>query len=484
MRKLALAALALIPTAAFGCTALLGDFEVNATNTTPEGGGGDGPSNADGDTDGGGSTDADPDAFDAQSLVFTTCGINESSIRTIQEVPDAGPGGVGWYGQVQIFRINQTTVRVIAQRNIQSGGVAGPQDGATIYTFDPKNGSGPLNPTILDLQGAGRYYDARRLGNQGILALLFMERDPAAPVVRMKVYELPDGNPSGQSSIKVSADFPTPTGGSGSGALGAYANNNEYFWALGGVPSAVGPTFDLMVGHRVSASSLPTPVVIHSDADERMVRIREIARSQQTQYIFNDKGPDSAQEKGSAFYPTPQDTQAGVPPKNLQPATSSKPWVMIGASGVTTGDGLRLAVAEVDFSATNFGQVRAGLVSQADLAALDGSKVPPAFTLTSLSDVPSEGEARFFGPDMIWLGTPPEPLKGQGLNMIWYETDKRVMRAKQTGMQRMLLNHTTIDRVGMVLDTQTAVNAEADVAFIEKVNGIWTLQYGRMSCIR
>ena len=48
----------------------------------------------------------------------------------------------------------------------------------------------------------------------------------------------------------------------------------------------------------------------------------------------------------------------------------------------------------------------------------------------------------------------------------------------------MLLNHTTIDRVGMTLDTQTAVNAEADVAFIEKVNGIWTLQYGRLSCIR
>ena len=152
MRKVALAALALLPTAAFGCTALLGDFEVDATATTPEGGGGDGPVSGDGDTDGGGPNDADPDAFDAQSLVFTTCGINESSIRMIQEVPDAGPGGVGWYGQIQVFRINQSTVRVIAQRN--SGGSNGPNDGATVYTFDPKNGSGPLNPTILDLQGA------------------------------------------------------------------------------------------------------------------------------------------------------------------------------------------------------------------------------------------------------------------------------------------------------------------------------------------
>ena len=137
MRKVALAALALLPTAAFGCTALLGDFEVDATATTPEGGGGDGPVSGDGDTDGGGPNDADPDAFDAQSLVFTSCGINESSIRMIQEVPDAGPGGVGWYGQIQVFRINQSTVRVIAQRN--SGGSNGPNDGATVYTFDPKN---------------------------------------------------------------------------------------------------------------------------------------------------------------------------------------------------------------------------------------------------------------------------------------------------------------------------------------------------------
>lgn len=78
----------------------------------------------------------------------------------------------------------------------------------------------------------------------------------------------------------------------------------------------------------------------------------------------------------------------------------------------TSGDGIRLAIAEVDFNAANFGSVRAGLVSQADLTAgFDGTKVPAGFTISSFSDVPSESEARFFGADTLWLGTPPEPLR-------------------------------------------------------------------------
>jgi hypothetical protein len=480
MRKVALVALALSPLAAFGCTALLGDFEVSATaNNAAEAGddgtsGGDGPS--DGPMDGG-----DPDAFDAQSLAFTTCGINESSIRTIEElVPDSGQPA--YTGQLEIFRINQSTVRVVAQKNQMN-------DGATVYSFDPKNGSGPLTPTIVDLQTAGRYLDARRLPNQGIIALMFLER-LASAMAHVKVFELPDTNLSGQLAVNLSTDFADPTAGGGggggglSGTLGAYPTNNEYFWAIGGSPSGAN-SYDLIVGHRVGAS-VPTPVVVHTTTDDRLVRLRAMARSQQTQYIFNDEGPEAQTDPGASYFAVPQDTTTTVPAKTLRPIGGTKPFVLIGASGISTGDGLRLAAAEVDFTSANFGSVRAGLVSQADLTAgFDGTKVPLAFPITSFADVPSEGEARFFGADMLWLGTPPDPLKGQGLNFIWYDTDRRVMRIKQTGMQRMLQTHQAIEKTAVWLESQTAVNADADVVFVEKVvGGKFLLQYGRLSCIR
>jgi hypothetical protein len=235
----------------------------------------------------------------------------------------------------------------------------------------------------------------------------------------------------------------------------------------------------------VSAQSLPAPVLIHNTTDDRLVRVREMARSQQTQYIFNDKGPDSPTDQGSSYFQVPQSATTAVPPKDLKPATSTKPWVMFGGSNISAGDGIRLAVAEVDFNAATLGSVRAGVVSQADLTAgFDGSKVPVAFTLSSFTEVPAEGQARFFGEHMLWFGTPPEPLKGQGLNFIWFDTDKRVLRIKQTGMQRMLQTHVAIEKSSIWLESQTAANAEADVVFVERAPDKFLLQYGRLSCIR
>lgn len=482
MRKVALVALALVPTAAFGCTALLGDFELGAGSGTTTEAGSDGTTSGDGDTDGGTITDGgDLDAFDAQSLVFTTCGINESSIRTIEEItPDSGQSG--YSGQVQIFRINQSTVRVIAQKADQN-------DGATVYSFDPKNGSGPLSPTVIDLQNAGRWLDARRLPNQGIISLLFLGRFAGAPLVHMKVIELPDTNLTAQQPINLSQDFPDRTAGMGSnvtGVLGAYQNNNEYFWALGGWPGTSANTWELLVGYRPSAQSIPAPVLVHSTSDDRAVRFGEMARSQQTQYLFNDKGPESQTDIGSEYFAIPQATTTQVAPKALRPVAGTKPFVMLAASGITTGDGIRLAAAEVDFSAATFGMVRAGVVSQADLmAGFDGTKVPIAFTISTFTEVPAESRGRFFGADMLWLGTPPEPLRGQGLNFIWYDTERRVMRAKQAGMQRMLQNHPAIEKSAIWLEQQTAVNADADVVFVERMTGNkWALQYARLSCIR
>jgi hypothetical protein len=485
MRKVALYALVLAPSAllsAVGCTAILGDFEVTANG--PGGTDGsvtDGPiGGEEGGADGG--TDAnDPDAADAANTIFTTCGFG--MVRPIEEIEDATMT-MGFGGQLQIFRVNNL-IRVIAQK--QMG------DGATIYTFDPfKNGNnGPLPPADkIDLQTAGRYLDARRAPTRNSTALLFMERSAGAPFARMKVIELPDSNPLGQSFTLVSKDFPDPAPGGGgggglSGTLGVYGAADEYFWSLGGVPSASSPgKYDLFIGYKPNAATVPDRVLIHTSAEDRDVRVRDMARSQTTQFIVNDRGPDNAGDPGSSIYAVPQNTQTIVAPKLLSPS-GGKPFVVFGAEEAAMG-AIRLAVAEVDFSSTNFGIVRAGTIPQSDLnASFDGTKIPTAFTLTSLTEVPAEGEARFFGPDMIWLGTPPDPLRGQGLNFIWYNTDTHVIRSKQTGMNRLLNpGHTNIERSSVVLATQTAVNADLDVVFVERVGTKSILQYGRLSCIR
>lgn len=486
MRKAALCALLLPPLAAIGCTALIGDFDVRATSQAGGDGATDGAATGDGDTDG--STDgSDPDSADAQATVFSTCGLG--TVRTIDEMEiDAGSGGGtgGFNGQLQVIRTSTTLVRVIAQKNDVG-------DGATVYSFDPKkNGSnGPLPiPDKIDLQLSGRYLDARRLVTQGILSLLFLARDASPAFVYMNVIELPDNDPTAQQSIPVSANFNdtrSGTGGRGNvtGALGTYATNNEYFWAVGGWPSSSAGSLDLIVGHRVNATSRPSPVVIHTTSDDRLVRVRDMARSKNVHYLFNDKGPDAPGDPGASFWAIPDDATGAIAPRTLAPAGAPKPYVVFGSSGLATGDGIRVAAAEVDFNATNFGIVRAGVVSQADLDNnFDGTKIPQAFTLTSLADVPAEGEARFFGDDMLWLGTPPDPLRGQGLNFIWYNTTTRVTRAKSTGAGRLALDRQIIERASLFLDTVTLVNAELDVVFVERVGTKSVLQYARMTCIK
>lgn len=458
-----------------GCTALLGDFEVSATNGTGTGDGSpsdDGSTTTDGPTDGG-----DPDAFDAQSTVFTQC-----AIGTPQPIETLTDPTQEFEGDLQIFRSGDN-VRVIARRSMS--------EGVTVYTFNPdQNGSNGMipTPTKLDLGAAGRYLDARRLANQGILALMFLERDAINNTAHVKVLELPDNNPSVASSppIRLSQNFASPNSGNISGSLGGYTNNNEYFWALGEVQDFTTPgNYDLLVGHRISGSAIPAPFVLHSGPEERVTGIRFMARSQATYFLANDKGPENASDKGTAFFVTPENPTTIVPPVSLSPA-NGKPFVMFGLSGNTTGDGMRMAAAEVDFnSATSFGTVRAGLIKQADVnASFDGTKIPTAFTINSLIEVPAEGEARFFGDDMLWLGSPPGVLKGQGLNFIWFNTQTRVVRVKQVGASKLLATRTTLKGSALVLKAQNAVSADIDLVFTEKLGTGSVLQYARMSCLR
>lgn len=475
MRKVALAGLLGALATGLGCTALLGDFDVgpgsSSGNTADAAGGDSSTTGADG------ASDAPDDVFDAQSTVFTTCGANGT--RIIEVIDDAN---AGFAGSVQIFRTGNN-VRAIVRKKTS--------EGAFVYSFDPKSGNPgtPVTPTKVDLGAAGRYFDARRLTNQAIVSLLFLERDMGVPnpYARMMVYELPDNDLAGANKIRVSKDFPAPPQNANlAGALGGYANNNEYFWAFS-VPTGNPGEHDLLIGHRISASAQPTPIKIFT-GEERDVRVRDIARSQTTQFIFNDRGPDGPSDPGAGYFPVPQDTTSGpIAVKHLQPVGSTKPFAMLAVSGIPTGNGIRAAFAEIDFSGTGGGpgQLRIGEVAEADLPTLDGSKVPPAFTLGSLLEAPLGGmEGRFFGDEFLWIGTPPEPQRGQGLNFIWYNVKSRIIRSRQTGMQKLLAAHPNILGASLNLISQTGFQADLDLVFVEEVAGKSALAYTSISCVR
>jgi len=479
-QKAVLGPVALLLGCAVGCTSLLGDFDVSKSGGRGETDGStDGSDTLDG--AGGDAADSSDDVFDAQSTVFATCGI--SSTVQIEQLDDVN---TGFDGKLQVFQAG-SNLRVIARHKNSSG--------AFVYTFDPKTNAvdgGFQAVSKIDMSTNGDYLDAIRLGAQGVVSLFFLEHDTpgSTSVVRARVWELPDNDPTGKNPIKLSNDFNLNGGMSGynlSGAIGGYTTNNEYFWAIGGFPSIGSPgSHDLLVGHRLAGSTLPNPVAIRTTDDEREIRVREIARAGTTQYIFNDRGPDMAGDPGSSYFPTPQDTSTAVEPVSLTPKNGTHPFIVLAGSGLSTGDGIRLALVEIDFgAATSFGTFRVGTVPGADLATLDGAKVPVAFTASSVLDLPLSGmDARFFGDDLLWIGTPPDPDSGHGLNFLWYNSLNRVTRVKMGGPTKLLPTRTGIVGVSSVLINQTPFSAEVDVVFVEEVNGKSLLQFGKMDCVK
>lgn len=476
MRKVALSVVLGSLCTGFGCTALLGEFEVNPS----------GSSGLDANPVGeeaslapdGSASDAPLDGYDPESTVFSACGVSQT--RIIDQVDTVDASTAGFDGFVQAVRIGNAVRAVVRKRSSQ---------GAFVYTFDPKSGNSgsPVASQQLGLGDAGQFLDVRRRpGPQSATVLLFLERDKSAPVARMMVYELPDGNLGASQAARVSADFPTPpTGANVSGALGLYAVANEYFWAMS-KPSA-GNAYDLVVG-RKTTSALPPPVLIYS-GEERDVRVRHMARSQTTQYLFNDRGPDTPTDRGSSFFAVPQDTVTDtlIKPASLTPQAGGKPFATLTVSGEIGGDGLRAAVAEIDFSGTAGapGQLRIGEVPQAELAALSGAKVPPAFTLGSLLEAPlSKMEARFFGEEFLWIGSPPEPQRGQGLNFIWFNIRDRIIRSRQVGPQKMLANRPSITGQSIWLVSSTPFSAELDLVFTEEFGNKSLLEYATVNCVR
>src|SRR5690606_3403580 len=115
------------------------------------------------------------------------------------------------------------------------------------------------------------------------------------------------------------------------------------------------------------------------------------------------------------------------------------------ATGATPA-GLKLAVSEIDLGGGGPPVVvRAGVLGPTDIMPFDATKLPPAIVFASPSEVPIEGgQGRLFDDELVIVGAPPEPQKGQGLNFVWYDLASRSTRARETGVKRLVAQRSGI----------------------------------------
>ncbi len=472
MRKVVVGtlALALALGSGVGCTALLGDFEVgpgSSSGNLPEAGRPDSAS----ETDGGGATDAAADA-DATTPPFTACGVGQ--LRVIEAVNDPA-AAFATDGVLEVHRAGNV-VRVVAQRMNAPG--------AMVYSFDPKQGppGSPVNAQKLDLAEKGTFLDVRRRTDG--LALLYWTPLVGAPLAHLTVFEALDGAPTNAAENVVSADFPSSQGNV-RGALGIYQAPGEYFFAFSAPQAQMPSKYDLVAAHRTGQAK-PMPVVVYT-GEERDTRPSFLARSGNVVLVFNDRGPEGQGDPGASYFAIPENPNGPVPIHPLSPP-GGKPFITLTASGAAAGQGVLLAGAEVDFSGSGGspGQIRAGLIPDAQLASIDATKIPPAFTLGTLLEAPLGGQqARFFGDELVWIGTPPEPQRGQGLNFLWYNLRDRAFRTRKVGPERFLLDHPKIQRATVAFaNVPNSVSSELDLVLTEVDNGVSRLLYGTINCVR
>jgi hypothetical protein len=465
-----------------GCEALLGSFEVapGGVDFDNEAGaeGGPGPG-----VDGGATTDAAADGgIPVQAL---KCALGQE--RLIENDP-----ALPFDRFLKVFHTGNG-VKIVAKKKGQSGPV--------IYSFD-KGGSPPLKQ--MDLANAGDVLDVKRNALQSSLSLLMYERDAAgSSAARFVVWEVPDAPGSRPIRIPVSETvqlpFTAPNNSGVTGALGLYASAGEYFWAAS-IPSIERPGQGqaIVVGHTVPGAVLPYPTTIYEGDFAGTPRMKELFRSAQRVYLFDDKGPEPGSTTGGSYFQVPESPPNGVHylPTSPRPlaAPGGKPLALMAAGTLSPPIGGRAVVAEIDFSGQgDVARILAGDFTEAELTSASGmnaSKLPEAFSIKSLTEAPLDhGEMRLSGGDFLWIGgaqiAPPATGPAPGLNFMWFDIKAGTMRARQVGPDRLLLNHGGIVTSTATIAVSTPIIAELDIAWVEEnPNMASTLYYAQMSCVK
>lgn len=454
MRKVFLAGAAFT---LFGCTALLGSFEVEPGSAGPDGGGLDGGDGTAG--------DALADAPDAAAFLMQ-CGV-------------AGPprelatNAGGFDRELRVYRGTQGVLVVARKRNAEA---------LELFGFDPRQNGNAPKTGIVKVPGMV----LELTGTTGRAVVLNLFQDELA-IARLRLISIEDGTLNIVERV-ISQDI--PFGANDYSGAGAALDSVDVFFALSRPSTQPGFSQQIDVGRSTQVMPVAPLSTIHRGSGGGKTRVKSVVVSGSRAYVFDDNGPEGPNSPGTSYWEVPDNGSGGItPPKPVHPP-GTKPHVLIAAAarGVP---GMRAAFAEVDLApgAATPGILKIGEMSQAEVSAMDATKLPAAFTLTSLVDAPIEGgEARFVGDDFLWVGTPPDPFRGQGLNFYWYDVKNRVVRARNNkDTSKLLGDRTTIQFSSMTFAAPpSGISATLDLVWTEFDSNanVGKLFYATVGCVR
>jgi hypothetical protein len=453
MRKLMLCGLASgLIGSLVGCEALLGSFEV-ATQPLNDSGAND-ATNADT-----GATDGGEDVVDA-AVYLMQCDVSRT--------PRAFASLAGGYReQIHAFRISSSsggdTVRVVAQARTAPS--------LFVYSFNPHD-----EPIVsVDTRGLnynGEILDVRR--GLGQIFALMLENSLGAPVHFIQAATIRDDDPT-PVSVRLSTDMSGNFSGGGSlTGAGFQLSASEYVYAYSR-PAAVQGQSDMLIAKGNTLAPPPTPEVFYSGQSEQTTRITRGAVSAGRMLVFDDQPPvPESPTNGTAYWNLPASgalAASPIPPTaiTLGPV---KPHAMLAVTSLGP-TGVRAAVGEVDFNAPvgePFGTLKIGVIPPTSFDAIDAKTLPPAFSLSSLLEAPfGGGNVEFFGDDFVWIGPPPDPQQGQGLNFYWYDPKLGAMRGKRAGENKLIPEVHDIAATSLVTplrDALTGLGGTFEVIFV------------------
>jgi hypothetical protein len=473
------ASVAVSSLALFGCTALLGSYEVSDSKPGPsETSIGDGPDLVD--------SEAGGDAIADAAVALLKCSVSGGNARVI-DTAQPPPGATGNNGplrfdRTEIFHTPDGRVRIVS-RPTQSPGFR-------VYDFNPRDGG--QQPNKIDVPTNSGYLAAHRLpAGIGVMGL----GGPVDPG-RMNLYRIAD-NGFAYVTIPLSApgtfnDFGVAGSRGPSGdfvQVGMPAVPDFYYSYTAPAPSS-GP-FELQVG-RGNQGNFVGPKVLYSSTDP-IDPARAAAMLRAGSQIFmpldnESNGPPTSSTKMISA------SDDGAVPMSATARTLAPPGGKVnlffgGGQSKATPTAVNLGFIEIDTSSTTAPiTFRLGAVDGSKLGTFTAADVPVAFSFDTITRLPTDGGNSSWSEDnYLAIG------RGQGisgLNFLWYDAAARVLRANQTGPDSILGNRMNIRQAAIAFSgAPVAVFASFDLAWTEEttlMDGSTTesLFYAELSCVR
>lgn len=450
----------------FGCTAILGDFEVR-----PGAGGDGGPDvgTTDGPAGGDGSDDGPPGPRELK------CAYNAAKKR---EIARTLPGEM-FDRPLQVFRVGQNAIRVTLQSRMTSGGA----NGVKVFTFDAD--SGGSGPPPLNVPADGPYIGARRVAN-GIG--MMVGYSPATPngTWSFGVAVAPDADFGSIFSPSFDVVQNIPQGGPGGRIKGSWVElaQEDYYFAMSYASTASQPT---AIAGRARRNPATNPGVLGAFDFSDMLSLIPEAGS-----IFYFLSGDPNAPTSGEIWRLPDD--GTVPPGNYPKhsiAAQNKIDLLMGAtrSSVDTSK-IDMAVLEIGQGALA-PDLKVGQIPPFALETTTAAVLPKAYGFNALDELPvDKGGFVWTGDDWLMIGGPGDTVPGfRGFNFLWVDATGHV-RGKILGQANALLKDVQNQIVGVAATKKPGgldIVASIDLVWVEQIRldaggDVQTLNYATIGC--